>query len=58
MSRTPARFTEADIRRAAKVAVEHGLRVRVNKAGDILLEREAAPKESPQVDSQQPEWAM
>lgn len=47
MSRTPARFTEADINRAMKVAVKHdGYRVRVTKAGDIVLER--ADKEKPE----------
>lgn len=44
MSRTPARFTEADISRAMKVAAKYdGYRVRVTKAGDILIERGENP---------------
>ena len=40
MTRAPARFTEADISRAMKVAAKYdGYRVRVTKAGDILIER-------------------
>jgi len=58
MPRTPARFTQADLARAARVAVETGLRVRVEtKTGDIVLEREGK-KQADQVDSQQREWAM
>ena len=57
MSRTPARFTQADLARAARVAVETGLRVRVTKAGDIVLEREGK-KQADQIDSREQEWAM
>lgn len=38
MSSRPARFTQADLNRAAKVAVAHGMRVRVDGSGDIILE--------------------
>ncbi len=61
MPRTPARFTQADLARAARVAVETGLRVRVEmRSGDILLEREGneMPRELAQVDDKLQEWAM
>lgn len=38
MSRTPARFTQADLNRAVKVAAAQGMRVRVTRTGDIILE--------------------
>ena len=57
MPRTPARFTKADLARAARVAVETGLRVRVTTQGDIVLEREGK-KQADQVDSHKQEWAM
>ena len=58
MPRTPARFTQAELARAARVAVETGLRVRVEtKTGDIVLEREGK-KQADQVDSREQEWAM
>lgn len=47
MSRTPARFTEADLNRAAKVAKARGFCVRVTKAGDIILEPHVAQDEPP-----------
>ncbi len=37
MSRRPARFTEADLRRAAKVAIELGMTVSVTPDGTIIL---------------------
>jgi hypothetical protein len=42
MSRRPARFTEADIRRAAKVAKQLGLAVEIAPDGTIRL---TAPRE-------------
>jgi hypothetical protein len=37
MSRRPARFTEADVRRAAKVAMQLGLSVEIAPDGTIRL---------------------
>ena len=37
MSRRPARFTEADVRRAAKVAKQLGLAVEITPDGTIRL---------------------
>jgi hypothetical protein len=53
MPRTPARFTQADVNRAAKVAVSLGLRVRVTKAGDIVLEQNQykTPPQDDQLDT-------
>lgn len=60
MPRTPSRFTQSDLARAARVAVETGLRVRVTREGDIVLEREAGgiARDPAQVDDGQQNWAM
>ncbi len=52
MPRTPARFTQADLARAARVAVETGLRVRVTTEGDIVLEREGKQQEQSTLDTE------
>ena len=58
MPRTPARFTKADLTRAARVAVETGLRVRVEPRGDIVLEPVPEyAREKPPVD-ERPDYAF
>jgi hypothetical protein len=53
MPRTPARFTQAEISRAAKVAVANGLRLRMTKAGDIVLEPfKTEGQEQPPLDTE------
>jgi hypothetical protein len=44
MSRRPARFTEADVRRAAKVAKQLGLAVEIAPDGTIRLVPETVTK--------------
>ena len=44
MSRRPARFTEADVRRAAKVAKQLGLAVEITPDGTIRLAPAAVTK--------------
>lgn len=48
MPRTPARFTQADLARAARVARDlgHGWRARVTCDGEIIVE-EGAPQAEP-----------
>ncbi len=47
---TPATFKQADLRRAIRAARKesHALRVRVTKAGDIIIEPAEAPEPMPQ----------
>jgi hypothetical protein len=42
MSRRPARFTEADLRRATKIAIERGLEIAIDPNGTIRLVPTAA----------------
>jgi hypothetical protein len=52
MSRTSAKFTQADLNRATKAAaVVEGFRVRMTSSGELVIERAEAPVPSEMVDS-------
>ena len=61
MSRRPARFTEADVRRAAKVAKQLGLSVEIAPDGTIRLtapreDRLTLPNDNAELDRELAEW--